>query len=201
MAWLMARPEREVLQVIPRGVSRDAPDGMHGVFAVRSPARPNPIGLTSARVVKVDGLRLHFDALDFVDGTPVLDLKPYFASRDLIFSARNQTIGKPRSVGERRVSLLMQALRFIPQMHADVALAVRILEHFGGEVNSVEAPLSRPFLVDALMGMTRLSLSNGLRLGMAEEVVVNGTRRYAAPVGDGFVEVMAASNEELFGTE
>ncbi|MBX3580521.1 MAG: tRNA (N6-threonylcarbamoyladenosine(37)-N6)-methyltransferase TrmO [Rhizobiaceae bacterium] len=55
-----------------------------GVFALRSPARPNPIGLHVAQVVALDeaaGL-LTLDAIDVLDGTPVIDLKPYFASID-----------------------------------------------------------------------------------------------------------------------
>ncbi len=55
------------------------------MFAVRSPARPNPIGLTSARLLKREGLVLHLDKLDFLDGTVVVDIKPYFAVRDLHF--------------------------------------------------------------------------------------------------------------------
>lgn len=55
-----------------------------GVFALRSPVRPNPIGLHVARLVSLDiatGL-LVLDAIDALDGTPVIDLKPYFASVD-----------------------------------------------------------------------------------------------------------------------
>jgi tRNA-Thr(GGU) m(6)t(6)A37 methyltransferase TsaA len=55
-----------------------------GTFALRSPARPNPIGLHVARLVSIDhetGL-LGIDAIDVLDGTPLLDVKPYFASID-----------------------------------------------------------------------------------------------------------------------
>ncbi len=53
-----------------------------GVFATRSPHRPNPIGLTAARIVRVEGLVVHVLGLDLLDGTPVLDLKPYVAYAD-----------------------------------------------------------------------------------------------------------------------
>jgi tRNA-Thr(GGU) m(6)t(6)A37 methyltransferase TsaA len=53
-----------------------------GVFATRSPHRPNPIGMTAVRLVRIDGRVLHVDGLDLVDGTPVLDLKPYLPYAD-----------------------------------------------------------------------------------------------------------------------
>ena len=48
-----------------------------GVFAIDSPTRPNPIGLTLVKLVKIDGGKLVVRGLDFFDGTPVLDIKPY----------------------------------------------------------------------------------------------------------------------------
>ena len=53
-----------------------------GVFATRSPHRPNPIGMSVARIVRVEGLIVHVRDLDVLDGTPVLDLKPYVAYAD-----------------------------------------------------------------------------------------------------------------------
>jgi len=57
-----------------------------GVFALRSPARPNPIGLHIARLISLDleqGV-LSLEAIDALDGTPVIDVKPYFASVDSV---------------------------------------------------------------------------------------------------------------------
>ena len=48
-----------------------------GVFATRSPKRPNPIGLSLVRLVRIDGAVLHVEELDLLDGTPLLDIKPY----------------------------------------------------------------------------------------------------------------------------
>lgn len=59
-----------------------------GVFATRSPHRPNPIGLSAALIEKVDGLVVHVRGLDLLDGTPVLDLKPYVAYADAFPEAR-----------------------------------------------------------------------------------------------------------------
>jgi len=52
----------------------------HGVFATRAPRRPNPIGLTVVRLLRHDGPRLHVRGLDMLDGTPILDIKPYTSS-------------------------------------------------------------------------------------------------------------------------
>ena len=47
-----------------------------GVFAVRSPDRPNPLGITVSKVEKIEGRKIFFEKLDFLDGTPVVDIKP-----------------------------------------------------------------------------------------------------------------------------
>jgi tRNA-Thr(GGU) m(6)t(6)A37 methyltransferase TsaA len=52
----------------------------HGVFATRSPRRPNPIGLTVVRLLGRDGPRLRVSGIDMLDGTPILDIKPYLSS-------------------------------------------------------------------------------------------------------------------------
>jgi len=53
-----------------------------GVFATRAPTRPNPIGLSIVKLVKIDGSRLYVENLDILDGTPLLDLKPYVPEFD-----------------------------------------------------------------------------------------------------------------------
>jgi len=52
----------------------------HGVFATRSPFRPNPIGLTTVELRHRDGSNLHVWGVDMLDGTPILDIKPYLSS-------------------------------------------------------------------------------------------------------------------------
>lgn len=54
----------------------------HGVFAMRAPARPNPIGISAVRLVEVKGCTLHIEDVDIVDGTPLLDIKPYVPDFD-----------------------------------------------------------------------------------------------------------------------
>ncbi|MGA3049371.1 MAG: tRNA (N6-threonylcarbamoyladenosine(37)-N6)-methyltransferase TrmO [Terracidiphilus sp.] len=52
----------------------------HGVFATRSPRRPNPIGLTVVELLRREGGALHVRGVDMLDGTPILDIKPYLSS-------------------------------------------------------------------------------------------------------------------------
>jgi tRNA-Thr(GGU) m(6)t(6)A37 methyltransferase TsaA len=64
-----------------------------GVFATRSPHRPNPIGLSAVALERVEGLTLWVDGVDVLDGTPVLDLKPYVAYCDSISQASDGWLG------------------------------------------------------------------------------------------------------------
>ena len=76
--WMDQSPRNLVLQVPgDYGVQR-------GTFALRSPARPNPIAMSVVRLLKIEGNRLSVVGLDCLDGTPLLDLKPYFASTDSV---------------------------------------------------------------------------------------------------------------------
>ena len=72
LTWL-DRADRNVLTVHPRGdISRPAA----GVFATRSPHRPNPIGLHTVQVLEMEGPRMRVSGLEALDGTPVIDVKP-----------------------------------------------------------------------------------------------------------------------------
>ena len=55
-------------------------DRTHGVFATRSPRRPNPIGLTVVELLRRGGRSLHVRGVDMLDGTPILDVKPYLSN-------------------------------------------------------------------------------------------------------------------------
>jgi len=54
----------------------------HGVFATRAPKRPNPIGLSVVRLVSIEGNILYIENVDILDGTPLLDIKPYVPEFD-----------------------------------------------------------------------------------------------------------------------
>jgi tRNA-Thr(GGU) m(6)t(6)A37 methyltransferase TsaA len=72
LTWLH-QGQRDVLEVRPR---RDPRNPITGVFATRSPDRPNPIGLHRVTVTRIDGARLEVRPLEAIDGTPVVDIKP-----------------------------------------------------------------------------------------------------------------------------
>jgi tRNA-Thr(GGU) m(6)t(6)A37 methyltransferase TsaA len=72
LTWLH-RADRSVLAVHPRG---DADRPVTGVFATRSPDRPNPVGLHRVTILAIDGLRLRVRNLEALDATPIVDLKP-----------------------------------------------------------------------------------------------------------------------------
>jgi tRNA-Thr(GGU) m(6)t(6)A37 methyltransferase TsaA len=80
--YWMDRSRRDLVIQVPRhyGVGR-------GTFALRSPARPNPIAMSIARLIGVDGSGLSVSGLDCLDGTPLLDIKPYFPSTDSVAEA------------------------------------------------------------------------------------------------------------------
>ena len=69
--WLH-QAARDVLKVYPRG---DVSRGLHGVFATRSPMRPNPIAISELEVLAVRDNRIDVSGLDILDGTPIVDIK------------------------------------------------------------------------------------------------------------------------------
>jgi tRNA-Thr(GGU) m(6)t(6)A37 methyltransferase TsaA len=76
LTWL-DRASRDVLRVHPRG---DTARALQGVFATRSPHRPNPIGLHRVEVVSIEDGRVRVRGLEAVDGTPIVDVKPVLSS-------------------------------------------------------------------------------------------------------------------------
>jgi len=83
--YWMDRARRDLAVQVPRHTGEQ-----RGTFSLRSPARPNPIALSVARLLRVDGTKLTVKGLDCLDGTACLDIKPYFASID---AAPDATVG------------------------------------------------------------------------------------------------------------
>lgn len=73
--WVFDRSEGPELIAYPPSDTKP-----HGVFATRSPQRPNPIGLTVVRLLRREGTRLIVTGVDMLDGTPILDIKPYLSN-------------------------------------------------------------------------------------------------------------------------
>ncbi len=78
LSW-MDRARRDLVLQVPRHYNEG-----RGTFALRSPVRPNPIAVSVVRLVRIDGNKLTVVGLDCLDGTPLLDIKPYFASTDAV---------------------------------------------------------------------------------------------------------------------
>ena len=60
----------------------------HGIFATRAPCRPNPIGMSLVRLLRSEGNILHIEGVDILDGTPVIDIKPYAPRYDAVENPR-----------------------------------------------------------------------------------------------------------------
>ena len=76
--WMNHAP-RDLLLQVPRHYGTQ-----HGTFALRSPARPNPIAMSVVKLLGIEDNRLSVVGLDCLDGTPLIDIKPYYASTDSV---------------------------------------------------------------------------------------------------------------------
>jgi len=100
--YWMDRARRDLVLQMPRHYAEG-----RGTFALRSPVRPNPIAVSVARLVSIEGNKLNVVGLDCVDNTPLLDLKPYFATTDSVpeasvgWHAREKTRVKTAAVSDR----------------------------------------------------------------------------------------------------
>jgi tRNA-Thr(GGU) m(6)t(6)A37 methyltransferase TsaA len=103
----------------PRGLKR------RGVFATRSPHRPNPIGLSSVELLRVDGLSLHVRGVDLLDGTPVLDIKPFVPYTDALFTGGPGWLGAPEDVGPKmRVEFAPKAREQLDYLERELGISL-----------------------------------------------------------------------------
>jgi tRNA-Thr(GGU) m(6)t(6)A37 methyltransferase TsaA len=79
LLYWMDRTRRDLVLQVPRHYGEQ-----RGTFALRSPARPNPIAVSVARLIRVEGNAVYVVGVDCLDNTPLLDIKPYFASTDSV---------------------------------------------------------------------------------------------------------------------
>ena len=81
--YWMNRSRRDLVLQVPATYGQPC-----GTFSLRSPARPNPIAMSVVRLLGIEGTALKVVGLDCLDGTPLLDIKPYFASTDAVPAAQ-----------------------------------------------------------------------------------------------------------------
>lgn len=163
--WVLSwfhKSSREVLQAVPGRVNPDLPP--YGVFSLRSPNRPNPIGLSLTRLHKKEGRFLSVRGLDVLNHTQVLDIKPY-VENDCVFSPQTPYLRAPNR--EARLFYLSRLARTHHQEECpDFYLAVRmalIAEEYLGQLNSSLVFLEvagSPCLADCLQGISRARFSN-----------------------------------------
>lgn len=213
ICWLH-KASRDSLKVVPKRVK--ASTELKGVFSLRSPVRPNPISLTACRLIKKEGNRLYLTNIDVVDGTPVLDIKPYSVGWDCIFSARNNSsyqIYQKLNRKEAFEDMLRQAANFHGGSCVGVSIGVRtayfVMNHFGINLQAKELSCRaqvRGCLADAVQALMQANNKRFLRLEpqtgefwfryLNQELYLKITPKKFFTIE----EVMQASDEEMFAT-
>jgi len=123
-----------------------------GLFASRSPHRPSPIGLSVARLVKVEGHTLHLSGIDLVDGTPILDVKPYVPDSDRVPDA------SPGWIQDAPFPSL--AVAFAPRALDDIAAAEKRLK-----AKNIRRLLADILAQDLRNPRDRSQIKDGVELG------------------------------------
>jgi len=163
--WVLSwfhQANRSLLRVAPGRLNPALAE--RGVFGLRSIGRPNPIGLSLVRLLKVDAPLLYVSGFDAIGGTPVLDIKPYF-EQDIVFSPLTPYL-RPASAEVRREMFWKEAMNHHQEeclwLKIGVRLALIADEQFGKIQNpDLKVKVVGPgCLADVLQGLTRARLSN-----------------------------------------
>lgn len=187
-----------------------------GVFGMRSPGRPNPVGLTSARVLGVEGRVVRLDRLDMIDRTPIVDIKRYSPGWDSIFSAR--TARDTEQPGDRnRESFLRDMLFEAENFHGErcvgAALGARMVDYTIHHwcIAKKEPGLKVTWgpdgrINDALQAITGATSGNGrLDFGAGDDYALSwkgwSLRFTPREVGLGVEDVLSAALGEVMGVE
>ncbi len=156
------KADRDLLSVVPGKVNSDLPE--YGVFSIRAIGRPNPIGLTLVRLERVEDNLLYVSGLDAIEGTPVLDIKPYY-EQEIVFSPITPYI-RPKKREMRQEIFLKQALNHHQEKCAGLLLGVRmalIADDYFGQLNTRELKITvngSSCLADVLQGLSNARLAN-----------------------------------------
>lgn len=183
LTWFHQAP-RDVTTAVPSKVNPLS--HRFGVFALRSPARPNPIALTLVKLDRIQENTLYVDDLDAIDGSPVIDIKPYF-EHDTVFSPRTPQIS-PLGATALKETLLKQALTHHGETCSDLLLAVRmalIADKLLGYIKSPDVHVQvygSTCLADTLQGLCRARFANPARFEFCSSskkhsIWMNGNRQ------------------------
>jgi len=162
---------RDLLRVTPR-VNTDLPE--YGVFGLRSPVRPNPIGLSAVRLLNINNNILTVQGLDFVDGTPIIDIKPYY-EQDIIFSPVTPYI-KPKEPELLEAVLFKEALKHHQEECNQLYLGVKMClaaERLFGRLTAPDLKVTvcgTGCLADTIQGITRARVANPDRFSFVESL-------------------------------
>lgn len=173
--WVLCwfhKADRSLLRKIP-GVNKKLPE--YGVFGLRTPSRPNPVALSLVKLEKIEGDTLYVSGLDAMDGTPVLDIKPYFEA-DIVFSPKTPYI-PPGAYEMRAADFRKQALAHHGEACLGLELGVKmalLVEDLLGKIQSPDLKLTvvgDACLADVLQGLTRARLANPARFIFRESAI------------------------------
>lgn len=204
--WVLSwfhQADRKKLIVIPH-INTELPQ--YGVFAIRAASRPNPIAMSLAKLLRREDNLLYLEHLDAADGTPVLDIKPYFEN-DIVFSPRTSYIrGKDREY--RQNQMLRRALTHHQEECLHLKLAIRmalIAEEVFGHLNTPELLVSvygSACLADTIQGLSRARLANPPRFAFIPAVRQQTVWQHSGKgtltlTWQGNQDVMECEDEEL----
>ena len=165
-----------------------------GVFGLRSTTRPNSIAVSPARLLKIRGSVLELESLDFIDGTPIIDIKRYAPATDIIFSARGS---RDRYIPDKEDPewlgfLEVEAGNFHGAITGGIIAAARLVQYVAIQWNImpkepelrvvIGSTFDAPLLIDAIQAMTGATFGSG-RLRIVEGAEIGfeyGARRLTA---------------------
>ncbi len=166
--WLQLwfhKADRDILTVVPGKVNSNLPE--YGVFSLRAFSRPNPIALSLVRLERVEDNLLFVSGLDAIDGTPVLDIKPYY-EQEIVFSPVTPYI-RPLKREMRQKIFIKQALLHHQEKCTGLLLGVRmalVADDYLGQLNTNELKVTvngPPCLGDVVQGLSNARLANPSR--------------------------------------
>ncbi len=170
--WVLGwfhKAARDTLKVTPR-INKNLPE--HGIFGLRAFSRPNPIGLTVVKLEEVNDRIITVSGLDFIDGTPVLDIKPYYEN-DIVFSPDTPYI-RPTEPKMLENIFMVHARNHHREdcQHLQLAVKMAILaEKELGKLTSEDIKvkvIGSPCLGDAIQGITKARIANPHRFFFEE---------------------------------